>query len=277
MIALRGSPSIECGRTPAAPTFSPHIQSMINLEDAAVIEPRRGRREEPLPPVAVMAFTPLDLELFIRCFPVPPKRSHRIFLADVYTGQVDGISIALAGPVMGAPQAVMVLEKLVALGVRRLVAVGWCGSLQPDVKIGDVVIPIGSISEEGTSIHYPIEEAFPGPSPDLLKVLLDGLNPLGLILHEGMVWTTDAPFRETISKVVKFREQGVLAVEMEASALFAVSRFRKVDTAIVLVVSDELSSLKWVHGFRENRFAETRQAVIRSTLNLVCLAIHQMT
>jgi uridine phosphorylase len=194
----------------------------------------------------------------------------------VYTGEVDGVSIALVGPVLGAPQAVMVLEKLVALGVRRLIGVGWCGSLQPHVKIGDVVVPVGSFSEEGTSIHYPIDELLPGPSPELLSVLLESLEPLGLTLHKGMVWTTDAPFRETISKVVSFRERGALAVEMEASALFTVSKFRKVDTALLLVVSDELSSLRWVHGFRENRFMETRQIIIQSTLKVVCAMIRRM-
>jgi uridine phosphorylase len=249
---------------------------MSNIEDAAVIDPRRGRRETPLPPVAVMAITPLDLEFFIHCFPVPPKRSHKIFLADVYTGLVEGVPVAVVGPVLGAPQAVMVLEKLVALGVERLVAVGWCGSLQPHVKIGDVVVPMGSFSEEGTSTHYPIEEPLPGPSSELLDVLLESIKPLGLTLHKGMIWTTDAPFRETASKVIGFRERGALAVEMEASALFTVSRFRKVDTALMLVVSDELSSLKWVHGFRENRFVETRQILIRSTLNVVCSTIRQM-
>jgi uridine phosphorylase len=197
-------------------------------------------------------------------------------MADVYTGTVEDTSIALVGPVLGAPQAVMVLEKLIALGVQHLIAVGWCGSLQPKVRIGDVVIPMGSFSEEGTSKHYPIDEPLPGPSEKLLGMLLESLEPLGLTLHKGMVWTTDAPFRETASKVVGYRKRGVLAVEMEASALFTVSKFRKVDMVLLLVVSDELSSLKWVHGFRENRFLETRQTLIRSTLRVVCSTIRHM-
>jgi uridine phosphorylase len=243
---------------------------MSNIKDAAVIEPRRGRREEPLPPIAVLAITPLDLESFIACFTVPPKRSHRIFMADVYTVTDEGASVALVGPVLGAPQAVMVLEKLIALGVRKIIAVGWCGSLKPEVCIGDVVIPTGSFSEEGTSNHYPINEPVPGPSMKLLRALLESFEALDLTLHKGMIWTTDAPFRETVSKVIAYRERGALAVEMEASALFTVSKFRKVDLALILIVSDELSSLKWVHGFRENRFIETRQALIRSTLKVVC-------
>ncbi len=87
--------------------------------------------------------------------PLLRKRPYRIYLSEVFVGSHQGVPLALVGPMLGAPQAVLVLEKLIALGVTEVMAVGWCGSLQPDVKIGDLVLPTGAFSEEGTSPHLP--------------------------------------------------------------------------------------------------------------------------
>ncbi|MFP5212408.1 MAG: nucleoside phosphorylase [Acidobacteriota bacterium] len=245
----------------------------------AVIEPRRGKREEPLPPVAVLIFTPQDVEFFIRCLPSPPRRTHKLFLVDVYTCQVgEETAIALAGPVLGAPQAVMVVERLVALGVRRIVAVGWCGSLQPHVAVGDVVLPTGAISEEGTSAHYPLVEGRdPGPAPGLLSSLRESLLSRSLRIHEGRVWSTDAPFRETVGKVSTYQKENILAVDMETSALFTLAAFRSFELAVAMVVSDDLSSLKWVHGFRDRRFKEAREILARTTFDVVCSTIGRLS
>ena len=160
-----------------------------------------------------------------------------------------GRRVALAGPMLGAPQTVLVLERMIALGARRFIAAGWCGSLRNEVRIGDIVLPSGAISEEGTSGHYP--GVMRAPSSELFNSLKSALASTGQAIHEGTVWTTDAPFRETCAKIKAFQSQGVLAVDMETSALFSVSQFRGVDLAAVLVVSDDLSGLKWVHGFRD--------------------------
>ena len=237
-------------------------------QDSCIIEPRRGRHEETLPPRAILVFSPEDLASFSACFSEPPRRSHKLYLSEVFTGSYEGAPIALAGPMLGAPQTVLVLERMIALGARKFIAAGWCGSLRNDVRIGDIVIPSGAISEEGTSAHYPGVEC--APSSELVESLKSALASTGRAIHEGTVWTTDAPFRETRAKLKAFQSQGVLSVDMETSALFSVSRFRGVDLAVVLVVSDDLSGLKWVHGFRDPAFHESRKRVIKSTLTAIC-------
>jgi uridine phosphorylase len=171
---------------------------------------------------------------------------------------------------LGAPQTILVLERMIALGTTRFIAAGWCGSLQKNVHIGDIVLPSSAISEEGTSSHYP--SASPMPSPLIFDPLKSSLASSGLTIHEGTVWSTDAPFRETFRKVKDFQSAGVLAVDMETSALFTVSRFRKVDLAVVLVVSDDLSEFKWTHGFRDPAFKEARKKAVSSTLTAICNA-----
>ena len=246
-------------------------------EAAAIIEPRKGRREAPLPRLAVLIFTPQDIDLFLSCFSTQPKRTHRIFLVDVYTGFFEDMPVALAGPMLGAPQAILALEKLIALGVRDVVAVGWCGSLQANVHIGDVVLPSGAVSEEGTSKHYPVCVPDPGPSEALLNPLREALGAGGFEVREGRVWSTDAPYRETVGKILGYQAQGVLAVDMEASALFTVAHFRKIRLAMALVVSDDLSDLSWKHGFREPRFLETRERLAELTLKIVCSTIETLS
>ncbi len=237
-------------------------------EHSCMIEPRRGRHEESLPHLAILVFSPEDVASFSACFSQPLRHTHNLYLSKVFTGVCEGANVALAGPMLGAPQSVLVLEKMIALGARRFIAAGWCGSLHNGVKIGDIVLPSGAICEEGTSSHYP--GVMCAPSSELFNSLKSALAPTGQAIHEGTVWTTDAPFRETCAKIKAYQSQGVLAVDMETSALFSVSRFRGVHLAAVLVVSDDLSGLRWVHGFRNPQFHESRKKVIKSVLTTIC-------
>ena len=240
-----------------------------------IIDPKKSRREEALPPLAILVFSPEDLGLFSACLSKPLRRSHKLYLSEVFTGNYEGTPLALAGPMLGAPQSVLVLEKMIALGARKFIAAGWCGSLHEEIRIGDIVLPSGAISEEGTSGHYPGAQCT--PSPTLIDPLRAALGSAGLKIHEGTVWTTDAPFRETYAKLEAFQSEGVLSVDMETSALFTVSRFRGADLAVVLVVSDNLSGLKWIHGFGDPAFLESRKKVIKSTLTAICKASGALT
>ncbi len=86
----------------------------------------------------------------------------------------------------------------------------------------------------------------------------------------GRVWTTDAFYRETVDLVRGQQAQGVLGVEMEMAALFAVGRFRQVPVAGLLLVSDELASLSWQPAYRSEalrqRFRQSRHEAARLTL-----------
>jgi uridine phosphorylase len=243
---------------------------MLRDENAALIEPRRGKREPLLPEKALLVFTPQDCEVFLRLFSPPAERSHKVCLAQVHVGAYGGTPISVVGPAIGAPQAVMVVEKLIALGVREILAVGWCGSLQQIAAIGDVVIPLNTVCEEGTSVHYPIGAPPPGPSSELLSPLREALRSDQFKIHEGTVWTTDAPYRETFAKVSAYQRKGVLAVDMETSALFTLARYRGIRVAILLVVSDDLSSLKWIHGFGQSAFKQCRERLAPLALATMC-------
>jgi len=221
--------------------------SLTSQNDDTVIQPRRGKSDPALGPDALMVIISQDLVRLSKLKPMDcfDQGFFRIFRMK---GKASG-SLSLTGPFLGAPQAVMAMEKIIALGANRICVFGWCGSLQPDLNIGDIVIPLNAVAEEGTSKHYPIGNRKPGTDQELNGILEQALEQEGLPFKKGTVWTTDAPYRETIAKVKTYREKGVLAVEMEMSALMTLAVYRSVKLSGLLVVSDELFQLKWHRGF----------------------------
>jgi len=233
-----------------------------------IVYPVKGKKEPGVGSVAVMVAMETDLAFLRRSMEIAGKPVCKIFMSRLYKGRCDHEDIAVVGPMMGAPYAVMILEKLIVLGAQRILFFGWCGSIQPRVGIGDFVIPNGGVSEEGTSSHYPGHDSHPKPSGDLVKAIEESLLRRAVSFQRGAVWSTDAPYRETKEKVLLFQQQGVLGVEMELSALFAVARFRQVEIGALLVVSDELGSLSWKPGFKTQKFKQSREIaaeVLRST------------
>ncbi|MFP3869798.1 MAG: nucleoside phosphorylase [Syntrophobacteria bacterium] len=217
-----------------------------------VIASRASGREKTSAPVAIMACDEADLRrLATSSSSGTREKAYNARILDVIHS---GRTITVAGPVLGAPQAVLVLERLIAQGSRAIVVFGRCGSLQQEVKIGDWVLPSGARSEEGTSLHYPPVAGEFLPHPVLAARLREYCEREDHPVHIGPVWTTDAPLRETAAKVHTYGQEGILGVEMEMSALFRVAAYRMVPLAGLLVVSDELFTLQWRPGFRSTRF-----------------------
>ena len=235
-----------------------------------VIEPRRGKNEPEVTPSVLMSFTSQDLTFFRKSLGIAGKPDRRVEFASLWTLPEPVETVSLAGPALGAPAAAILMERLIALGARRIVGIGSCGSLQPRLPIGEVVVPDEALPEEGTSAHYRSTDSHPVPDGDLAEALKRYCRLQGLEPHSGAIWTTDAPFRETIEKVERYRDAGYLAVEMEASALMAVAAFRGVSFASLLVVSDEIGTLKWKPGFTDDRFLLGLEKAARAAAG--CLA-----
>ncbi|MBW1721035.1 MAG: nucleoside phosphorylase [Deltaproteobacteria bacterium] len=219
-----------------------------------IITPRKSRTDPSLGQEVLMALTGPDLRAFTRLEGIEGSECFHLDFFKLYRHRIRGKIFPVAGPFLGAPQAAMGLEKLIALGARRIWVLGWCGSLCPELRIGDLVVPVEGIPEEGTSQHYPAGEGGPRADPELTGLLTGALEGRGYHYKKGAVWSTDAPFRETPSKVKAYGEMGVLAVDMEMTALMSVALFRGVQLGGLLVVSDELFALKWHRGFHEPRF-----------------------
>lgn len=238
--------------------------------EPAIVSPVKGRRSPELGPVGLLVACQPDLDTLCRQYRLAPRQATALLMSRVYPAKGSAPpGFTLCGPVMGAPYAVMVLESLIAWGLRRVLFFGWCGAISPRVAIGDIILPTHALIDEGTSRHYGASEDRPArPANRLLADTRAALARRGLGFHEGAIWTTDAIYRETPAKLRHFRERQAIGVEMELSALFTVARFRGVAAGAILVVSDELASLTWRPGFRDPLFTAARKTVceVLSTL-----------
>ncbi len=185
----------------------------------------------------------------------------------IYTGQHSGNQVSVVTVPVGAPGTVMMMEELIVCGARRFIGIGLAGSLQGAAPIGSFVVPTSVVSEEGTSSHYATNETAVSPSPQLVKILKDSCREENVGVATGRIWTTDAPYRESVSKIEKFHKLGVLGVDMETSAMYALGHAREVQVCNLLIVSDELWH-EWRPAFGtqplRTAIEKAQQVVLRS-------------
>ncbi len=189
----------------------------------------------------------------------------------VYVIEQDGRRVAVAHPGVGAPLAVGYLEELIALGASKIIACGGAGVLNKELAVGHVVVPVTAIRDEGTSYHYLPPSRDVSASPHAIEAIEQTLVAHHVPYVIGKTWTTDALYRETPGKVAQRRDEGCLTVEMEASAFFAVAKFRNVTFGQILYSGDDLSGDEWDHrdwisgraGTRQKLFAVAIEACLR--------------
>ena len=228
-----------------------------------IINPRREKGEPLLPAAGMLLVNPAEAAAGLRLAKNRGGKRHFLFNSSLVLipGSEGCGPFFMAGPAVGAPMAVLTMEKLVALGAQHIIVYGWCGSLCDSVRIGDTLLPTWAISDEGTSAHYPL--GFRPESHEATRQRLNKrLTDHGMAVHSGPIWTTDAPYRERVEQVELLRRQGVFGVDMEYGALVAAAAFRKVALSAVLLVSDELWSGTWTPGFRTKDFKKKSSRVL---------------
>ena len=163
----------------------------------------------------------------------------------VYKINYKGLDIALFMSRVGAPPCIIGYEEITAMGLEKLIMFGMCGVLDRNISDLAIVIPTVAVRDEGTSYHYaPASREIEG-NKKYKKEFIEILKENNISYVEGKVWTTDAPYRETRNKVLKRKEEGCICVDMECSAMFAVSKFRKKDLFQFFYAADNLDCNKW--------------------------------
>lgn len=236
-------------------------------KNRAIINPIMGKNPK-LGPLAVIAGVSPDTDDMVNRLGLE-KFLHLPMSRAYYPEKKSG---AVAGPVMGAPYAVYVLEQLICWGAKKIIFLGWCGSISKDLPTGSLFVPDCAFVDEGTSIHYTAPEkrtnARSFPDSEMTSMVKQALKNAGHEFFKGSVWTTDAVFRETREKIEIFSQKGAVAVDMELSALQTVAAWRGVELCSLLVVSDELHTGTWKPGFIDPRFQKARKNAIEVVCNL---------
>lgn len=204
---------------------------------------------------ALMVSHPADLAVIRKGLNLEAPTSRKVLMSQLYLRD----DLAVIGPFMGAPYAAALLENLIAWGAGEIIYYGWCGAVACHVNIGDIIIPSEAMIDEGTSRCYLSSNAEMSlPDNGLQQRLRSVIDIDPVKIHAGAIWTTDALFNETPEKIAHYQTQGVLAVEMEASALFTVAHHRSAILGCLLVVSDDLSGGEWKPGFSDKGFKNVR-------------------
>jgi nucleoside phosphorylase len=233
---------------------------MDTNEADIVIHPVRRKRENAVPETGLLLVNPSEARYGMEAALAAGGQMRPLYNSNLCVNESQGYFIA--GPAIGAPMAAMTMEKLIALGARRIILFGWCGSMRDSLGIGDLLLPNRALSGEGTSSYY-VSGPPPASSPILLELLKTLLKRYSMPWGEGCVWSTDAPYREKRSALRSLQQENdVSAVDMEYSALCSVAFFRKIDFAALLLVSDEVWDVNWNPGFSRGEFRARSRKLI---------------
>jgi purine-nucleoside phosphorylase len=166
-----------------------------------------------------------------------PVTSYRHLLG--FTGSYRGMPVTVQTTGMGCPSLAIVVEELVMLGARTLIRVGTCGSVTSRVAPGDLVVAVASVPRDGTTAMY-LEGRPYAPTADfaVTRALVEAAERAGRGYHAGLIQTEDAFYATSPEDAPRLAAQGVLAVEMEAAALFTLGALRGVRTGCALVTSN---------------------------------------
>jgi uridine phosphorylase len=189
---------------------------------------REARRQKGLPEQPVPAICILDPDGDLVDYLQTTGQAQRhpawaCYHTTLLTWELDGSRFGIIGRVVGAPFAVLVAEELFVSGCQLLISITSAGQL---VSLGTppyVVLIDRALRDEGTSYHYLPPVPYSRLHPWLRELIGEHWDQSRLALYVGDSWTTDAPFRETEAMLAWGREQGLLAIEMEAAALYALA------------------------------------------------------
>jgi uridine phosphorylase len=148
--------------------------------------------------------------------------------SELDTFELAGQKVGIIGCAVGAPFAVLIAEELFASGCGFLISITSAGQIMSSGTLPYFVVIDRALRDEGTSYHYASPEAFASADADLIELAAAALQLSGQRGFIGATWTTDAPFRETVEAIEAARSEGILAVEMEAAALYTFARVAKV-------------------------------------------------
>ena len=174
---------------------------MNKSTDDILIHPQRGKNEKAIPECGLFLVNPSESRIAIQMVLEAGGKKQFLFHSELAVSK--DTDFFVAGPSIGAPMATMTMEKLIVLGAETILMYGWCGAVNPQFSVGDVLLGGAAHCGEGTSRYYSDCDVC-NPSTSLVRKIqstlgLSGVNPM---------WTTDAVYRESRSMFQQLAEIG---------------------------------------------------------------------
>jgi uridine phosphorylase len=178
----------------------------------------------------------------------------------LYTFSHGGIEFGIVGRAVGAPYAVLVAEEMFASGCKLLISVTSSGQIVPIRPPPYFIMIQRALRDEGTSYHYMAASDFSHAEAGLIAALDGAFDRFPVPVLTGATWTTDAPFRETQPAIDAMAERNLMAVEMEAAALYAFAQVRQKPVLCFAHVTNQMGR---VHGDFEKGEADGSHDALR--------------
>lgn len=244
-------------------------------EKRAILEPKPPALSEPPPTHAVACFFQEVLADLVekRRLKEIGSVGSEMGVLPLYVLESDGSRLLVYHPGVGAPLAAGLTEEVIVCGVRKIIACGGAGALDPSMLVGHPVILTAAVRDEGTSYHYLPPARWVEAHPAAITALKHVFEEKQLPFQAGLSWTTDGYYRETAARREARIKAGCLVVEMEAAAFFAVARFRQIVMGQVVYCGDLVVPEGWDYrGW--NRQLSTREQLFWLAVE-ACLAIEE--
>src|SRR5262245_4246041 len=233
-------------QAPPILTHKDHAAAAAFTPENLLREARRqkGLTQSPVPPVCVLD-PDGDIVRQLRA----AGRAERdpawaCYHTELYRVLEADLELGLVGCAVGAPFAVLIAEQLFASGCRLLISMTSAGQLL-EIRCPPYFILIEkALRDEGTRYHYLPSAEFSEADAGLLARMKDAFLHLSVPVERGATWTTDAPFRETPDAIATMKGKGLLAVEMEAAALYAFSAARRNPVVCFAHVTNQMALIE---------------------------------
>lgn len=159
-----------------------------------------------------------------------------------YTGTYKGTKVSVMASGMGMPTiGIYSYELYSQFGVENIMRIGSTGSAQPYVNVRDIVIGMGACTNSSYALQYQLSGTFaPIASYDLMKIAIEESERAGATYHVGNVLSSDTFYNDNKDALAGWQKMGVLAVEMEAAALYMNAARLGKNALAILTVSDSM-------------------------------------
>lgn len=227
--------------------------------------------EKSLPEKCVITFFRKELEEFVKehSLPVIGHLHSEVLDIPIYAYESGWGRLCITMPFSTAPGAAGTIEELHAMGCDKFVICGAAGALTKGSTVGEIILPVSAVRDEGTSFHYIPPSREVACHADALEKTQMALSEMGVPFMIGKTWTTDAMYRETPEMIERRRKEGCVTVEMETAAFFAVSKYYDIPLVQLLYAGDDVSGAAWEHR------GWNAQKTIRANLIECCIALVQ--
>jgi DeoD family purine-nucleoside phosphorylase len=160
-----------------------------------------------------------------------------------YTGAYKGRAVSVQATGMGCPSASIVTEELIQLGAKNLLRVGTCGGYSRELRLGDLIVATSAAPQDGTvsSITQGVPYA-PAAHFDVVHAAHHAAEGAGRRTFIGQIVSSDLFYDPTEEPARLWGDLGVLAVEMEAAAIFTIAAMHSVRAGCLLTVSDTIGA-----------------------------------